>query len=324
MKEYRVNIDGWRLSFDQPQGTFRWLSQQFSEAADKCVDFGDWRLRMTNSEFITEEEAEAESPSEAEVLTEIEADVILADDTVLGHFHFTTSSKCKGLTFFTFNNKALYAFSGGGVIGMFGVVMQQLGLTLRTQTQIDIAVDVNFNLYLPIARHIKDFQRYDMILNGKRIEDENRTLEGVGEWFSRSRKKRERYPTLYFEHSRPDGLKLRVYDKTKEVEASGKNYILEHNGFGKAKTYRFEAVVKWAQFKRFIHHVKDVDTDCPADWKLRPNETDQEHFERTIHTLVCDDDYSLALWSWACDHVLYFRNKQTNERISMCDLLVRL
>ena len=329
MRKFKVNIDTWRLSYEQPQGTFAWLVDQFKEenkaerpefidSKDKYIYFGDWWLVWRQAEEAEVAEAEA---ADRKVLTEISADLVLVNGEALGQFHFNDTQKYNGLVFFTFTNKALYAHRGG-CLAMLDVATDSVGRRMTTQTQLDIAVDVNFNLYLPIMRHIKDTEHYDMILNGNRVVDAGRTLQGVGEWFARSRKRRERFPTLYFEHSRSDGLKLRCYDKGKEIEASGKAYIAEANGFGgNSKIYRFEAVVKWWQFRQWLRHVNDSDTDCPIDWKLRPSETAQEYFKRIAHLYVEDADFCLALWSWACDHVLYFRDKQTNEKISIQDIV---
>lgn len=330
MKLKKTNLDAWRLSYEQPQDLFKSLVAQFAESTDKYIDFGDWGLRMPRKEAeelaeaaATEAEGQTEAEAtEAEELTEIYADLVLGDGSVLGRFHFNDTAKYRGLAFFTFDNKALYLYRGG-CLAMLEISTSELGLRLRTQTQLDVAVDVNFNLYLPLMRLVRDSDHYEMILNGRTIENENRTLQGVGEWFARSRKKRERYPTLYFEHKRFDGLKLRCYDKGKEVEASGKTYILDANGFGKSKTYRFEAVIKWWQFRQFLRYIKDASTDCPLDWKLRPSETDQEHFERIAHQYVESADFALALWDWACGHVLYFRDRRTNEKITMLDLVER-
>lgn len=328
MRKFKVNIDTWRLSYEQPKDTFDWILDEFTEGnkaerpefidpKDKYIYFGDFWLVWRKAE---KEKAEAEV-AEGRMLTEINAELVQTNGETLGQFHFNDTQKCNGLVFFTFANKALYDYRGG-CLAMLDIATDKLGLMLATQTQLDIAVDVNFNLYLPIIRYVKDCEHYDMILNGNRVADAGRMLQGVGEWFARSRKKRERFPTLYFEHSRSDGLKLRCYDKGKEIEASSKAYIAEANGFGSnSKTYRFEAVVKWWQFRQWLRHVKDADTDCPIDWKLLPSETDQEHFRRIAHLYVEDADFCLALWSWACDHVIYFRNKQTNEKISMLDII---
>lgn len=309
MKKMKVHIDMWRLAYAHPHDIFKRVTDGFGLCGGS-IDFGEWRLRIKKDE-------EGDIPEEA---TEVNADVVLADGSVLGHFRFNNSSKCKGLTFFTFTNKALY--EQDWAMAMLGVVADDLGLLLRTQTQIDIAVDVNYNLYLPIMRCVKDCDQFDMVLNGVRVDDENRSLQGIGEWFGRSRKKRERFPTLYFEHRRNDGLKLRCYDKTKEIEESGKAYIAEENGFGaEAKIWRFEAVIKWGQFQRWMQFINDVDVPTPSEWKQRPNESRQEYLERTVHTLMLDDAYLLALWSWANDHVIYFRNKRTDEKVSIMNFL---
>lgn len=303
-KTTKIHIDTWRLSYEQPHNLFERLVEDFARYGGS-IDFGEWRLCKKEDD-------------EAAEVTEINADVLLSDGSVLGNFRFNNSPQYRGLTFFTFTNKALYE---GGAMAMLGVVTDDLGLRLRTQTQIDIAVDANYNLYLPIMRLVKDYDHFDMVLNGVRVGDANRTLQGIGEWFSRSRKKRERFPTLYFEQRRNDGLKLRCYDKGKEIEESGKTYIADGNGFGE-KTWRFEVVIKWAQFKRWLRFIEDADFTAPSEeWKRRPNESEQEHLERTVHTLMLDDAYLLALWSWANDHVLYFRNKRTNAKISIMSLL---
>lgn len=323
MRKYQVNVDTRRLSFIQPQGLFDYLLT--AAQSDKVIVYNDWSLRLLLQDKEADE-AEAEAAAEAdeasrEPPTDIYADLELADGEVLGRFLFNNNNKYKGLAFFTFNNKALYAY-GSGCGAMLDVATSQLGLELCALTQTDIALDVNCNIYPHIMRFVRDAEHFDMILNGDRVDDANRTLQGIGEWFARSRKKRERYPTLYFEHKRADGLKVRIYDKTKEIEESGKTYIAEHNSFGAAKTYRIEIVVKWTQFKHWQQHICDVDTIVPNDdWKRRTNETFHEHIKRTNALYLGDADYCLALWSWAADHVLYFREKANSRKVSLLDIV---
>lgn len=316
MKKFKVNIDTRRISFIQPQGLFDHLSK----ADSRVIDYGEWVLRLHKQE---EDEASAEAADDeaaVEPPTEIDADLLTADGEVLGHFHFNNTSKCKGLSFFTFANKALYDY-GSGCAAMLDVATSQLGLEICSLTRTDIAVDVNFNIYPQVMKFVRDSEHFDMILNGDKVDDANRTLQGIGEWFARSRKKRSRFPTLYFEHKRADGLKVRIYDKGKEIEESGKTYIAEHNGFGAAKTYRIEIVVKWQQFQRWMNHVSDVDADFPNEWKRRTDETPREYIERANALFLGDADYCLALWSWAADHVLYFREKATDRKVSLFDIV---
>lgn len=321
MRKIQVNVDTRRLSFFQPQGLFDHLLMAQS---DGVITYDDFSLRLPQQEQEADEaaaEAAVDDEAAVEPPTEINADLMLADGEVLGQFRFNNTPKYRGLAFFTFANKALYDY-GSGCAAMLDVATSQLGLELCALTQTDIALDVNCNIYPHIMRFVRDAEHFDMILNGDRVDDANRTLQGIGEWFARSRKKRERFPTLYFEHKRADGLKIRVYDKSKEIEESGKSYIAEHNGFGATKTYRVEIVVKWVQFKQWQRHICDVDTIVPNDdWKLRTNETLHEHMKRTNALYLGDSDYCLALWSWAADHVLYFREKATNRKVSLFDIV---
>lgn len=332
-RKIKTNVDKRRLSFVQPHDFFDYLLTIVDDGGIR--DFDGWSLMLLRkdraadeAEIVDEEDAEREACIAAyeavneaadEALSEISANLVLANREVLGRFQFNNTNKYKGLAFFTFTNKALYDY-GCGCGAMLYTATSQLGLELCGLTQTDIALDVNCNIYPHLMRLFRDSEHYDMILNGNRVDDSRRTLRGVGEWFSRSRERRERFPTLYIQQKRDDGLKVRIYDKKKEIEESDKTYITEHNGFGAAQTYRIEIEVKWTQFKNWLRHIDRHDTIVPDEWKRQQRESVSDHVKRTNYLYIGDDDYCLALWSWAADHVIYFREKATNRKVSLLDI----
>jgi hypothetical protein len=51
-----------------------------------------------------------------------------------------------------------------------------LDLVLNNYTIIELAADVNFNIIPRIMKFITDYENYDMIINGKKVIDENRHI----------------------------------------------------------------------------------------------------------------------------------------------------
>lgn len=334
-----VNIDKLRLSFRQPQELWQELikhpierpKNKNEKPKNKYVDFGDFKLHIIDDgRGKTEEKEEEKEP------IKIIADVILFDNSKLGTFTFNNSAKYDGLCFFTFENKALYTtdtITNGekfNKISYIQPIADILELTINSITEVELSADVNFNPSPIIRKLIRDYENFDMIVNRKRVEDENRTIEDYGEWFDRSRKKLNRYPTIYVRQSNDDGQKLRIYNKSEEIrEESDKNYINEWDNFGSADIYRLEVSVKWENFKKWLDYIQKA-AHLPSEWKRYISENPQDptksptepmtyHLERTLWLLQFHD-YRAAMWHYCTEKMLYFRHRATNTPITLTDI----
>jgi len=305
-KKLNFNVDKKRQCYNQPQGLFEQISK-FTN--DKYIDYGDFTLHIVD-------DGRGETSEKDPI--KIKANVILADGTILGDFVFHNSAQYDGRCFFTFSNSALYkqtCLMHGEKYNhqaSIGYIADVLGLELNNYTQIELAADTNFNVIAKVQKLIKNYQDYDMIVNGKRVIDENRKIEGFGEYFGRSRVKRDKYPTLYFKQANSDGLELKIYDKTKEIKEENpqKEYIEVWNDFGSQKVFRLELTIRNEQYKKWLDFVRTGDAGVMREWG---------DFEASEGLLMLGA-YKCPLWQYGADRLVYWRNRATNEVVSLLDV----
>lgn len=312
-----INIDKMRLSFRQPTDLFNKLAEYQS---DTYLNYQDFKLHIIDND---RKEGSSKEP------TKIIADVVLADNRVLGEFAFNDSAKYEGLCFFTFCNKSLY--TSESVVTYLDDVANTLGLGYNSLTEIELALDVNCNPVPLIRNLIKNHEAYDMIYNGKRVTSSSRKIENYCEIFGRSREKLNKMPTLLFGQKKSTGLELKVYDKRKEIleESPEKSYIEDWNRFKGKHMYRLEIVVKWECFKKWLEFINSKECNYPEEWKqyissgegkhIAPSEPHHEYIGRTIDLLEYAH-YKAMLWLYCANRMLYFRNKRTNEKIDLADI----
>ena len=302
--KYNFNIDKLRLCYKQPQQLFDLL---------KTYNNGDYINFEGFSLVVTDCGRCAESTKEP---SKIKANVILEDGTQLGVFSFHNSAKYEGKCFFSFDNHALYKPNGFDSQGnkhnytaFIGWVESKLGLEKNNLTQCEIALDVNFNPVPQLLKLVKDTDNQHLILNGKNVDDDVR-LDGFGEYFDRFRKKRNRYATIYLSQKKVDSPSLKVYDKLAEIsEESGKDYIIDWNNFNSNTMWRLEVTVKNEDFKAFQERVgKNIEEWGQID---------------TVVELLGLEQFRTLLWVYIADRLLYFRNKHTNEVISLFDIATK-
>lgn len=320
-KRLNYNTDKLRQCYKQPHELFQKLSLY---TTNNFIDFQDFKLHIIDDGRSDESEKEP---------IKIKANVILGDGTLLGEFVFNDSARYEGKCFFSYANSALYkvfTYNHDGKCnyqGFVSNVADTLGLTLNNFTQIEIAADVNFNPIPKIQKYIRDFENWDMIVNGKRVSDENRTIEGFGEYFERSRKKRNKYPTLYFKQVKDNSPLLRIYDKSNEINAQNtiKKYVEDWNEYGSAKVYRLEVSIKNEDFKKWIDFVHSADNGLLREWcdfydpKASAEENAKTFLEATERLLGLRA-YKCQLWRFFADRLVYFRSKRTSEVVSLLDI----
>jgi len=188
-------------------------------------------------------------------------------------------------------------------------ITSTLGLVLNNITLLEIAADTNVNPVPSIRRYIHDYEHYDMIMNGKRVADERRKIDGYCEAYGSSRVRIDRYPTLYFGQSKAEGLRMRIYNKTKEIEeASGKQYEADWNEYGDHSIYRLEVVVRNEDYRQWLSYIA-------------PKVPEWGCLEAAEH-LIMSEEYRTAIWLYATRRMLYFRPKgKRKEVIDLADII---
>jgi len=241
---------------------------------------------------------------------------LLCGEYYLGIFTFNDNA-----IVFEYDNKALYSAIGGDCKGqkynlqsVFEAISEELGLIPSGIRKLELAADVNKCPQLRAL--ISDWKNYDMIYNGKKIEDDE-AIPYYKEVFGRTRKALERNPTVYFGQARKDGIKFKLYDKQREInKVSNKDYITEFNEFNAGGIYRLEVTIVNKQWKEWLDKLKTGH----GNYSIWPNETESEYIGRNIYYLATDYDYQCALFDWLASRVLYFRVKKTKEEITLLDL----
>lgn len=302
--KFNFNVDKLRLCYKQPQQLFDML---------KGYNNGDYIQFEGFSLVVTDSGRVQESPKEP---SKIKADVILQDGTLMGEFVFNNSAKYEGKCFFAFENYPLYKVNGydsrgnkHNYMAFIGWIEQKLGLEKNNLTECEIACDINFNPQPQLLKLIRDTANYDMIVSGKKVADDER-ISGYGEYFERTRTKRKKYPTIYLTQKKVDSPSLKIYDKLTEIrEESGKDYIADWNNFGNSLIWRMEVTVKNLDFKEFQE-------------KISKNIEEWGQIE-TITELLGLEQFRTLLWVYITERLIYFRDKHTNEVISLLDIATK-
>ena len=144
----------------------------------------------------------------------------------LGTFTFSNSAKYEGKAFFTFENGALYRVytrvpNGDSTNQICNLlyVADFYGMTFNNVTELELAFDSTYNYIGKVRRMIKDVEDYDLYLNGRKVTNDE-TLDGYGEYYSRSRVMLSKLPTLYFSQAKDTDMKMRICDKARELNES--------------------------------------------------------------------------------------------------------
>lgn len=90
-------------------------------------------------------------------------------------------------------------------------------MTFNNITELELAFDSTYNYITTVRNWIKDIENFDLYINGKKVKD-TELLSGYGEYFTRKRSKLSAIPTLYFSQKKDTDMKMRIYDKAKELE----------------------------------------------------------------------------------------------------------
>lgn len=218
------------------------------------------------------------------------------DDLLLGYLTMGHNGKYDGLAFFEFDNKALYTpFSIIGNekhnwVGVWNEIANEIGLEFNNITFVEIALDTTYNIIKKTRKFITNINDYIMYINGNIISDDD-DIPDYCECFGRKRKKLNGNPTLYFRQKKSCGLGLKMYDKTREIAKTNKQYILDWLNYGKRNIYRAEVVVRNVDFADFA--------------------AEKGHNRADLQHLLIDDTFLAQLWESAAKRLFSFRNRHT-------------
>ena len=183
-------------------------------------------------------------------------------------------------------------------------------MTFNNITELELAFDSDYNYIGKVRRMIKDIDRYDLILNGRRVKNDD-TLDGYGEYYSRSRTKLAKLPTLYFSQAKDTDMKMRIYNKAQELNESSPHKaerLKEWLGWSDiSKLFRVEVVMHNTNVREFIGRYGE-----------RLIGDSGEHCN--ILNLLNSEEFRLAMFLDSADRMIYFRNKQTGEHISLVEV----
>lgn len=303
---YAVSIDKLRVCLNASTDLYDYLNTHYTrhtESGIRILDEDDFTLT-----FIEEDEQMMKATVDVR-------DV--GGYYRLGAFTFHNSAKYEGKAFFSFENAALYRvymrqYNGEPTnhICDFQTICEFYGMTFNNITELELAFDSNYNYIGKVRRMIKNIDRYDLILNGRRVKNDE-TLDGYGEYYSRSRTKLAKLPTLYFSQAKDTDMKMRIYDKAQELNESSPHKVerlKEWLGWSDiSKLYRVEVVMHNTNVREFIGRygerlVGDSGEHC------------------NILNLLNSEEFRLAMFLDSADRMIYFRDKQTGEHISLVEV----
>ena len=303
---YAVSIDKLRVCLNASTDLYDYLNTHYTrhtESGIRILDEDDFTLT-----FIEEDEQMMKATVDVR-------DV--GGYYRLGAFTFHNSAKYESKAFFSFENAALYRvyirqYNGEPTnhICDFQTICEFYGMTFNNITELELAFDSNYNYIGKVRRMIKNIDRYDLILNGRRVKNDE-TLDGYGEYYSRSRTKLAKLPTLYFSQAKDTDMKMRIYDKAQELNESSPHKVerlKEWLGWSDiSKLYRVEVVMHNTNVREFIGRygerlVGDSGEHC------------------NILNLLNSEEFRLAIFLDSADRMIYFRDKQTGEHISLVEV----
>lgn len=236
----------------------------------------------------------------------------------LGTFQLNgAGSKYQGRAFFSFENSSLYTVFGvtadgakANWVDMLLPIAEDMGMAFNNVTEVEVALDSTVNVIYRMRKLIKDVDKYDMYLNGRKVEV-GTTLKSYGEYYERTREQLSRRPTLYFSQSKDTDMSLRIYDKTTELrEHSPEKAARYHDWLGWSDTdriYRAEVTL----------HNTNVREFCERQGKRLAEQGEHNN----VLGLFGMEEFRLGMLRDATDRMVYFRDRRDGSKVSVIDLL---
>lgn len=305
--DWAVNVDKLRVCFTMPEYLYGYLNEHYTR-----------RDELTDARILDEDTFSLVFIEEDEVKMTAVLNVRDVEGYYrLGTFTFSNSAKYAGKAFFSFENSALYRVylkfpneEPKNHICDLQYVADFYRMEFNNITELELAFDSTFNYISKVRKMIKDTDAYDLYLNGKKVKDDE-TLDGYGEYYTRSRVKMSELPTLYFSQAKDTDMKMRVYDKARELNENSPNKserLKEWLGWDTIdKLYRVEVVLHNTNVREFVERYGErLYSECG------------EH--SNVLNLLGMSDFRLAMFLDSVDRLIYFRNKRTREKISLVEV----
>lgn len=236
----------------------------------------------------------------------------------LGTFQLNgAGSKYQGRAFFSFENSSLYTVFGvtadgakANWVDMLLPIAEDMGMAFNNVTEVEVALDSTVNVIFRMRKLIKDVDKYDMYLNGRKVEV-GTTLKSYGEYYERTREQLSRRPTLYFSQSKDTDMSLRIYDKTTELR--------EHSP---EKAARYHEWLGWSDTDRIYRaevtlHNTNVREFCERQGKRLAEQGEHNN----VLGLFGMEEFRLGMLRDATDRMVYFRDRRDGSKVSVIDLL---
>lgn len=305
--DWAVNVDKLRVCFTMPENLYGYLNEHYTR-----------RDELTDARILDEDTFSLLFIEEDEVKMTAVLNVRDVEGYYrLGTFTFSNSAKYAGKAFFSFENSALYRIylkfpneEPKNHICDLQYVADFYGMEFNNVTELELAFDSTFNYISKVRKMIKAVDTYDLYLNGKKVKDDE-TLDGYGEYYTRSRVKMSKLPTLYFSQAKDTDMKMRMYDKARELDENSPNKaerLKEWLGWDTIDTlYRVEVVMHNTNVREFVERYGE---------RLYPECGEHSN----VLNLLGMSDFRLAMFLDSVDRLIYFRNKRTREKISLVEL----
>jgi len=306
--KWAVSVDKLKVCLSQPQEAFDYIRDHTS-----YTTIGGMRvLDEDGYKLVVAEEDDNAMTAALDVMDDS------GEYLRLGTFQLNgAGSKYQGRAFFSFENSSLYTVFGvtadgakANWVDMLLPIAEDMGMAFNNVTEVEVALDSTVNVIYRMRKLIKDVDKYDMYLNGRKVEV-GTTLKSYGEYYERTREQLSRRPTLYFSQSKDTDMSLRIYDKTTELrEHSPEKAARYHDWLGWSDTdriYRAEVTLHNTNVREFCER--------QGKWLAEQGE------HGNILGLLGMEEFRLDMFANATDRMIYFRDKATGAKVSIIDLL---
>lgn len=306
--KWAVSVDKFKVCLLQPQSTFGYIRDHTSYTT---ID-GMRVLDEDGYKLVAVEEDDNAMTAALDVMDDS------GEYLRLGTFQLNgAGSKYQGRAFFSFENSSLYTVFGvtadgakANWVDMLLPIAEDMGMAFNNVTEVEVALDSTVNVIYRMRKLIKDVDKYDMYLNGRKVEV-GTTLKSYGEYYERTREQLSRRPTLYFSQSKDTDMSLRIYDKTTELrEHSPEKAARYHDWLGWSDTdriYRAEVTL----------HNTNVREFCERQGKRLAEQGEHNN----VLGLFGMEEFRLGMLRDATDRMVYFRDRRDGSKVSVIDLL---
>lgn len=306
--KWAVSVDKLKVCLLQPQSTFGYIRDHTSYTT---ID-GMRVLDEDGYKLVAVEEDDNAMTAALDVMDDS------GEYLRLGTFQLNgAGSKYQGRAFFSFENSSLYTVFGvtadgakANWVDMLLPIAEDMGMAFNNVTEVEVALDSTVNVIFRMRKLIKDVDKYDMYLNGRKVEV-GTTLKSYGEYYERTREQLSRRPTLYFSQSKDTDMSLRIYDKTTELR--------EHSP---EKAARYHEWLGWSDTDRIYRaevtlHNTNVREFCERQGKRLAEQGEHNN----VLGLFGMEEFRLGMLRDATDRMVYFRDRRDGSKVSVIDLL---